>query len=182
MNANLKRAKILSYTANPRTAQVHIHGLTDGASEGLTATFAYPVGDDDKDTEREILANADVYVFFEDGNEERPVIAFYCSHGVGAVVDTRRIRQKNIEVLARSKILMTAKEEMEVETPTLTIRANIKIIGDIEHEGNTEQTGDTTSTGVVTGKAGVRTATIDVDTHPHDGGTVNGKTLGPIPM
>ncbi|TPS40987.1 hypothetical protein [Acinetobacter baumannii] len=47
----LKRAKILSYNAKGRTAQVHIHGLTDGASEGITATFAYPVGDSDLDTE-----------------------------------------------------------------------------------------------------------------------------------
>ncbi|KCX96510.1 hypothetical protein J572_4073, partial [Acinetobacter baumannii 1499986] len=46
----LKRAKILSYNAKGRTAQVHIHGLTDGASEGITATFAYPVGDSDLDT------------------------------------------------------------------------------------------------------------------------------------
>ncbi|MCZ3007840.1 hypothetical protein NYZ11_19905, partial [Acinetobacter baumannii] len=43
-------AKILSYNAKGRTAQVHIHGLTDGASEGITATFAYPVGDSDLDT------------------------------------------------------------------------------------------------------------------------------------
>ena len=64
-----KRAKILSYDAAKRTAKVHIHGLTDGASEGLTATFAYPVGDDDRDTERQIVLGNDVYVFFEDGDE-----------------------------------------------------------------------------------------------------------------
>lgn len=50
-----KKAKILSYDAQNRTAKIHIPGLTDGASTGLTATFAYPVGDSDKDTEREIL-------------------------------------------------------------------------------------------------------------------------------
>ena len=42
-------AKILRYDAAKRTAQVHVHGLTDGASEGLTAKIAYPVGDDDRD-------------------------------------------------------------------------------------------------------------------------------------
>jgi hypothetical protein len=39
--AGFKRAKILSYNAKSRTAKVHIHGMTDGASEGLTATFAF---------------------------------------------------------------------------------------------------------------------------------------------
>ena len=94
MLAGFKRAKILSYNAKGRTAKVHIHGMTDGASDGLTATFAYPVGDSDKDTEREILAGEDVYVFFENGEESRPVIAFFSSHGENAVVDTRRIRQE----------------------------------------------------------------------------------------
>ncbi|ETQ15090.1 hypothetical protein, partial [Acinetobacter baumannii] len=82
----LKRAKILSYNAKGRTAQVHIHGLTDGASEGITATFAYPVGDSDLDTEIQIVDGEDVYVFFENGNEERPVIHSYVSHGDGAIV------------------------------------------------------------------------------------------------
>ena len=75
-----KKAKILSYDAQSRTAKIHIPGLTDGASTGLTATFAYPVGDSDKDTEREILEGEDVYIFFENNEQSRPVIAFYSSH------------------------------------------------------------------------------------------------------
>ena len=103
-------ATILSYDAATRTAQVHIAGLTDGVDEGLTADFAWPVGDDDKDTEREILANADVWVFFEQGQDHAPVIAFYRNHREGALVDIRRIRQKNIELLAAARIFMKAPE------------------------------------------------------------------------
>lgn len=109
MILGFKRAKILSYNAKNRTAKVHIHGMTDGASDGLTATFAYPVGDSDKDTEREILTGEDVYVFFENGEESRPVIAFFSSHGENAVIDTRRIRQENIKLLARNNITAKAK-------------------------------------------------------------------------
>ena len=75
MLMGFKRAKILNYNAKDRTAEVHIHGMTDGASEGLTATFAYPVGDSDKDTEREILTGEDVYVFFENV-ENRYLVTF----------------------------------------------------------------------------------------------------------
>ena len=122
-----KRAKILSYDAAKRTAQVHIHGLTDGASQGLTATFAYPVGDDDRDTERQIVLGNDVYVFFEDGDESCPVIAFYSSHGIGAEVDKRRIRQKNIELLARSKITAKAKT-IEIDgSETVNIHGAVQI-------------------------------------------------------
>lgn len=103
------RAKILSYDAVHRTARVHIYGKTDGASNGLEATFAYPVGDNDLDTEREILADTEVYVFFEAGDEARPVIWAFSSHGEGAAVDVRRIRQENIEVLARNNMVIEGK-------------------------------------------------------------------------
>jgi hypothetical protein len=105
---NLIPAKILSYDAATRTAQVQIDGLTDGAEDGLTATFAYPVGHDDRDTEIQVLAGAEVYVFFAGGQMDSPVIAFYRSHGAGAVVDTRRIRQKNIKILASNSISIEA--------------------------------------------------------------------------
>ena len=45
---NFIPAKILSYDAATRTAKVQI--------DGLTATFAYPVGHDDRDTEIQVLA------------------------------------------------------------------------------------------------------------------------------
>lgn len=105
---NFIPAKILSYDAQQRTAQVHIDGLTDGAEDGLTATFAYPVGHDDRDTEIQVLVGAEVYVFFAGGQFDSPVVAFYRSHGAGAVVDTRRIRQNNIQILADSSVLIEA--------------------------------------------------------------------------
>ena len=52
---NFIPAKILSYDAATRTAKVQIEGLTDGAEDGLTATFAYPTGYDDRDTEIQVL-------------------------------------------------------------------------------------------------------------------------------
>ncbi|STY95204.1 hypothetical protein [Moraxella atlantae] len=99
-------AKLLSYDKHKRTAKISIAGLTDGASDGLTALLAYPIGDDDKDTERELLAGADCWVFFENGDMACPIIAFYRSHSEGAMVDVRRIRQANIELLARQNILI----------------------------------------------------------------------------
>ena len=174
-----KRAKILSYDAAKRTAQVHIHGLTDGASQGLTATFAYPVGDDDRDTERQIVLGNDVYVFFEDGDESCPVIAFYSSHGTGAEVDKRRIRQKNIELLATTKAY--------IDAPTIHLKGNVIIDGDVTHtgntthNGNTSQTGNQTTTGTITGTTNVIGGGKSLATHTHGGvQNGNGSTSPPI--
>lgn len=116
-------ATILSYDAAGRTAQIRVPGLTDGASDGLTATLAYPIGDDDKDTERLLVAGAEVFVFFEQGRPDSPVVAFYRSHGVGAVVDVRRIRQQNIELLATTRAT--------IQAPLIVLDGNVTVTGEL---------------------------------------------------
>lgn len=149
------RAKILSYNAKARTAQIHIYGMTDGASEGLEATLAYPVGDNDLDTEREILVGADVYIFFQNGDEGLPVVWSYSSHGEGAVEDVRRIRQKNIEILGR--------ENVRIEAPTVTVKGHLVLEGDFTH------TGDQTTTGKITATEDVVGGEVSLKSHPHSG-------------
>ena len=155
MNLGFRKAKILSYDKNKRTAKIHIPGLTDGASDGLTATFANPVGDSDNDTEREIKTGEGVYIFFENGEESRPVIAFFCGHGEDVVVDIRRIRQENIELLARTKAT--------IEAPTIHLKGKVVINGDIEHTGNQ------TTTGTVTAATDVVGGGKSLKTHIHSG-------------
>lgn len=116
-------ATILSYDSVGRTAQIRVPGLTDGASDGLTATLAYPIGDDDKDTERLLVAGAEVFVFFEQGRPDSPVVAFYRSHGVGAVVDVRRIRQQNIELLATTRAT--------IQAPLIVLDGNVTVTGEL---------------------------------------------------
>lgn len=150
-------AKLVSYDKINRTAKVSIAGLTDGVADGITAMLAYPIGDDDMDTERELLAGADVWVFFEQGDTSMPVIAFYRRHGQGrAVVDVRRIRQENIELLARASVTITAKDFIDIKAAAINIEAdtvNIKASalnvdaetnakGDINQIGNYFMTGN----------------------------------------
>lgn len=148
-------ATILNYDAATRTAQVDIAGLTEGLDEGLTADFAWPVGDDDADTERQILANADVWVFFEQGHDHAPVIAFFRSHREGALVDIRRIRQKNIELLANSRVL--------VKAPQILIEGTVRIKGDVIHEGNQ------TTTGTINATEDIKAGNISLKGHSHSG-------------
>lgn len=155
-------AKLISYDKVNRTAKVAIAGLTDGVEDGITAMLAYPIGDDDLDTERELLPGADVWVFFEQGDTSMPVIAFYRRHGQGlATVDVRRIRQENIEVLARSTITLDAKDFVNIKAETVNIEAstiNLKagdfnvtaetsVKGSISQVGNYSMQGNQSITG-----------------------------------
>lgn len=149
-------AKLMSYDKANRTAKVTIAGLTDGVAEGITAMLAYPIGDDDLDTERELLMGADVWVFFEQGDVSMPVVAFYRRHGQGrATVDVRRIRQENIELLARSSITLSAADfinlkanKITLDADTVTINASeLNINAETNAKGNINQIGNYFMTG-----------------------------------
>ena len=112
------RGKLLSYDAKTRTAMVHVIGLTDGLTGGIEATLMYGLGEDDRDTELQLELDVmrDVFVEFENGDENCPIIVGYASHSKGAVVDVRRIRQKNIELFAKANI--------QIEADTLNIKGS----------------------------------------------------------
>ena len=86
-----------------------------------------------------------------------PVVAFYRRHGQGrATVDVRRIRQENIELLARTSITLSAKDfidlkaskiNLDADTVTinaseLNINAETNAKGDINQVGNYFMTGN----------------------------------------
>lgn len=156
-------ATIISYDAKGRTAKISIPTVTDGIESGITATFAYPVGDDDKDTEREILAGAECYIFFLQCRPDSPVIWAFRSHGTGAVVDTRRIRQENIELLARANILLKAEDVIDLDAKLVRIRADrFEVISpESEFQGNNTVTGKSDLVG------GATIEGVDFDEHGH---------------
>ena len=166
-------ATLVSYDNKKRTAKVTIVGLTDGVDEGITAMLAYPIGDDDLDTERELIAGADVWVFFEQGDTTMPVIAFYRRHGQGrAAIDVRRIRQENIELLARARVTITAKDLVFIQASSITIEGNVLIKGNITHDGNQTVSGNITASG------DVKAAGKSLKNHVHGGVKGGGSTTG----
>lgn len=168
-------ATLVSYDAANRTAKVSIAGLTDGVSDGITAMIAYPIGDDDLDTERELIAGADVWVFFEQGDTSMPVIAFYRRHGQGrAAVNVRRIRQQNIELLARAQVTITANDLVFIKAGKITIEGEVLITGNVTHEGNQ------TINGAITATGDIKSASISLKSHKHGGvDTGGGSTSTP---
>ena len=181
-------ATLVSYDKKKRTAKVTIVGLTDGVDEGITAMLAYPIGDDDLDTERELLAGADVWVFFEQGDTAMPIIAFYRRHGEErAAIDVRRIRQENIELLARAKVTITAKDLIFIKADQITIEGDVLITGNVTHKGDSSQTGNAaikgghtvtgesvsngnqTINGSITATGDVKSGGVSLKSHKHSG-------------
>lgn len=190
-------ATLVSYDNKKRTAKVTIVGLTDGVDEGITAMLAYPIGDDDLDTERELLAGADVWVFFEQGDTAMPIIAFYRRHGEErAVIDVRRIRQQNIELLARAKVTITANDLVFIKAQQITIEGEVLITGNVTHKGNSIQTGNAaingghtvtgesvsngnqTINGTITATGDIKSAGVSLKSHKHGGVETGGGTTG----
>lgn len=208
-SAYLMPAILVSYDKVNRTAMVNIPGLTDGEPNGIGAMIAYPVGDDDLDTERELIPGADVWVFFENGDTTMPVIAFYRRHGKGrAVTDVRRIRQKNIELLARSTVNIDATDLVNINAKTINISAdninmtaktmtitasnklvinaniqhtgNLNTIGSISVTGTMTTQGDITTIGSVNATQDVKSGGVSLKSHRHGGvETGGGTTSGP---
>lgn len=196
-------ATLVSYDAANRTAKVSIAGLTDGVSDGITAMIAYPIGDDDLDTERELIAGADVWVFFEQGDTSMPVVAFYRRHGQGrAAVNVRRIRQQNIELLARAKVTITANDLVFIKATQIKIEGEVLITGNITHKGDSSQTGSAaikgnqaingshtvtgesvshgnqTINGTITATGDIKSAGISLKSHKHSGVETGGGSTG----
>lgn len=59
----------------------------------LPPLLAYPVGDDDKDIEREILVVAECYIFFTGRSKQSSYLGLSFKHGKGEA-DTRREGKK----------------------------------------------------------------------------------------
>ena len=196
-------ATLVSYDKKKRTAKVTIVGLTDGVDEGITAMLAYPIGDDDLDTERELLAGADVWVFFEQGDTAMPIIAFYRRHGEErAVIDVRRIRQQNIELLARAKVTITANDLIFIKAAQITIEGEVLITGNVTHKGDSSQTGNAaikgnqaingghtvtgesvshgnqTINGTITATGDIKSSGVSLKSHKHSGVETGGGSTG----
>ncbi|WLG15041.1 hypothetical protein Q6344_06830 [Psychrobacter cibarius] len=181
-------AKLVSYDKVNRIAKVTIEGLTDGVADGITAMLAYPIGDDDLDTERELLVGADVWVFFEQGDVSMPVVAFYRRHGQGrAIVDVRRIRQENIEVLARTSMTLSAKDFINLKASKINLDADIVTInaGELNINAETNAKGDVNQIGdyFMTGNQLINGGqTVNGNSVSYGNQTVNGSIYSTVDM
>ena len=102
-------AVVKEYSPASHRARIEIPGMTDGADTLPEAEIMYPIGELHSDTEILIREGDKVYIdWLIDGDSRTPVIVGYRNPKTGNLVDIRRIRQANIELIADSHILLDA--------------------------------------------------------------------------
>lgn len=111
-----------------REYRVEIPGLTDGAELFPLAQIAYPIGDKSEHTEIRILVGDRVWVEFECGRSDSPIITHFRTKQSGNVVNFRRFHHENIETDADATQSHTAGTNYSIDAgDNVTITAGTKI-------------------------------------------------------
>lgn len=177
-------AVIKSYIPDKHRARVEIFGLTDDTS-GIypEAEIAYAIGDSCNDTETLIKPGDAVWVTFGMcGDSRTPIIVAYRNAHSGNTVGTRRIRQKNIEIIATGSITINAPNIKLVHSQLTSTGTNTM-------QGQTNLDGGATTSGggapVITGGLEVQAGSVNHDgsdigkTHTHVSASPGSKTSTP---
>lgn len=130
-----------SYDAVRREIRVKIAETAKSDIQPL-AQMWYPMGDDPADTEIEIKVGAKVWcIALADDSSYLLIIGYRCPQ-TGNLIDIRRIRQKNIELLAVQELKGGGATILYQATSSATLEAPaIDLIGQTTMEGSAEITG-----------------------------------------
>jgi len=190
--SDLYAAIVKEYIPAKHRARVEIFGLTDN-NTGIypEAEIAYPIGDRYSDTEILIQKGDVVWVSFAIAGDARvPLIVAYRNPPTGNMTETRRFRQKNIELIATGSVLIDA-PDIKIKSQNTTLdHTQMTATGTNTMQGQTNLDGGaTTSQGgapVITGGINVQGGTVEHngkdigDTHTHISSQPGSPTSVPV--
>lgn len=139
------------------TLRVFIDGYTDGADVGMRAEVLYPLADRPDYTGFDIRNGDAVWVFFNGGDVNSPIVMGFRNQNTGQNKDIRRMRHKHYEAHCDENMTMTAGSSL-----TLT-SGNIVLKGDVIVNGSITSTKD------------IKADTVSLQNHTHAGGPVPDK-------
>lgn len=144
--------------------RVFITGYTDGADIGMKAELMFPFSDRPDYTGFHIEKGDPVWVVFNGGDPNQPIVTGYRHFNTGENAPTRRWRHVNIEthatehclntsnnhdIQAKTKLAMQSptvtvdseqttikgSSQVTIEAPTIVLKGNIQLIGNISGSG-----------------------------------------------
>lgn len=119
--------------------RVHIQGYTDGASKPVKADICYPLADRPSYTGYRILPGDAVWVMFNGGDFDCPIVMGFRNKNTGQDKDTRAFTHKNFKVDADQDIKLNA-TQTTVTAPTNTYNGNLIVNGDVSVTGGGSST------------------------------------------
>ena len=181
-------AFIKSYDAQTRRARVDIPGMTDGCEVFPEAEFNYAIGARSEDTEVRILVGDRVWVDFIGGDPRFPIIVGYRNPATDNIVDTLRLRQTNIELIADEDMLAEATAGtfvikagtlLKLQCASITLQGNVTITGTLNVGGKITGDDGISTTGLAENN-GVRVGSNHTHTNVRFGTDISGPPqLGP---
>lgn len=160
-----------------KTMRVFITGYTDGADIGMKAEVLFPFSDRPDYTGFHIEKGDPVWVVFNNGDPNQPIVIGYRNFQTGKNKNSRRWRHQNIETHATERCLNTSKNhDIEVVEQFHTTAQTIKLTGHVIIEGNVDISGNTTVSGTSNAADHISNG-ISGKSHTHTG--VHGETTPP---
>lgn len=130
------------------TMRVRIDGYTDGADIGMKAEVCYPFGDRPDYTGFYILKGDPVWVMFNNGDPNSPIVMGYRNYNTGTNKTARRFRHTNIETNANGRLLQTSSDH-NIRTKSFQLSGNkIVLTGELEINGNVKVNGNLHGTSI----------------------------------
>lgn len=153
------------------TLRIHIPGYTDGADIPPKAAICYPFGDRSHYTGFKILQGDAVWVFFNDGDVNQPIVMGFRDANTGQAKNTRRFIHQNVEITAEIEMkhhstthIINADSLFEVKSGKIVLKSDVEITGSLTTKGalsgdggmsvsgNVRVTGNVNATGDLTAR------------------------------
>ena len=122
--------------------RIAIPGYTDGADQFPEAEICFPLADRPADTGYKILPGDPIWIMFNGGDENSPIVMGFRGKNTGGNKDTRFLEHTNFATKAANEMTETstthtvnAKSLFTVNSGTIVLNGNVQINGSISTSG-----------------------------------------------
>lgn len=137
-------ATVKRYDKEKRQCAIEVKSLTEGADGDLMAEIEYPIGDNSRKTDIEILTGDTVWIEFIAGDPRYPIITGWRNPNAGNEIDLRFWHQKNITIHADELLILKGGR--------VRIQSDDVVIEGTSFKHNDKNVGDThTHSGIASG-------------------------------
>lgn len=131
--------------------RIAIPGYTDGADQFPEAEICYPLADRSADTGYKILPGDPIWIMFNGGDENSPIVMGFRGKNTGGNKDTRFLEHTNFATKAENEMTETSKNHTVNAASLFTVNSNsIVLNANVKINGKLDTSGDITSSGSIT--------------------------------
>lgn len=167
---NLKMIPAFVDSWDGKTLRVFIEGYTDGSDVGMKAEVCYSFSDRPDYTGFHIEKGDAVWVMFNGGDTNSPIVMGFRNMNTGENKDSRRFRHINIEHHASQNMVQTSSQHnISVEQALTVLAQAFNLTGDSTFTGSFTINGDLTVSGNISNGGNISSAGSITDSDGNNG-------------